>query len=252
MKALILTYDRQISFANLVIESYNHLWPDNGFEWIVPFNNKKPNFTTNKNVNFIQSPSMIRSTVERLLHGLPNDEFVFWAFDDVYPRKIVDIDTLKASRDLIYNGKPNRFDSIRIAHSIANPNSWKGEKVDINGTKYIHKNGFGSFWFHQFINVKTLKKIFLNNRLKHNYSIRQVNSFPPHKVFMPTKKICFFGETARHSAMTKNAYDDLKKYGIKIPKMSFMKTVVIVDNHTKAGKNELRLVARGHKPPVIS
>ena len=91
MYAIILTFDRQIEFARLVIASYSKLWPTCPLVFRIPYNEQFPNDLAHRaNVELIQTEKEIKATMRNLLRDLEDDEFVFWAIDDRYPVEIQD------------------------------------------------------------------------------------------------------------------------------------------------------------------
>jgi hypothetical protein len=113
MKAIVLSFDPHLEIANLVVETYNRLWPDCPFVFRIPFTHRDPRtIFAAQNVEFIQTPSDIRSTMENLLCRLPEDEFIFWCIDDRYPIEILNISVLRAALDFV-SGKPPNVDSIK-------------------------------------------------------------------------------------------------------------------------------------------
>ena len=100
MKGIVLSFDPHLEIANLLVETYNRLWPDHRFQFRIPFTNRDPrSIFRAQNVEFISTPPDIRSTVESLLRNLPEDEFVFWCIDDRYPIEIFETTVLRTVRD---------------------------------------------------------------------------------------------------------------------------------------------------------
>jgi len=100
VKGIVLSFDPHLEIANLLVETYNRLWPDHRFQFRIPFTNRDPrSIFRAQNVEFISTPPDIRSTVESLLRNLPEDEFVFWCIDDRYPIEIFETTVLRTVRD---------------------------------------------------------------------------------------------------------------------------------------------------------
>ena len=113
MKAILLSFDPHLEIANLVVETYNRLWPDCPFVFRIPFTDRDPRtIFAAQNIEFIRTPLDIRSTMENLLRGLQEDEFVFWCVDDRYPIEILNLSVLRAVYDFVA-GKPPSVDSIK-------------------------------------------------------------------------------------------------------------------------------------------
>lgn len=114
MKGIVLSFDPHLEIANLVVETYNQLWPDCRFQFRIPFTDRDPRAIFRaQNVEFISTPPDIRSTVESLLCDLPEHEFVFWCIDDRYPIEIFEPAVLRAVRDFTSDASGD-VDSIKL------------------------------------------------------------------------------------------------------------------------------------------
>jgi hypothetical protein len=114
VKGIVLSFDPHLEIANLLVETYNRLWPDCRFQFRIPFTNRDPrSIFRAQNVEFISTAPDIRSTVESLLCDLPENEFVFWCIDDRYPIEIFEPMVLGAVRDFA-SGARRDVDSIKL------------------------------------------------------------------------------------------------------------------------------------------
>jgi hypothetical protein len=114
VKGIVLSFDPHLEIANLVVETYNRLWPDSGFQFRIPFTDRDPRAIFRaQNVEFISTPPDIRGTVESLLCDLPEHEFVFWCIDDRYPIEIFEPAVLRAVRDFASDAGGD-VDSIKL------------------------------------------------------------------------------------------------------------------------------------------
>ena len=114
MKGIILSFDPHLEIANLLVETYNRLWPDCRFQFRIPFTKRDPrSIFRAPNVEFIATLPDIRSTVKSLLSDLPEHEFVFWCIDDRYPIEIFEPTVLRAVRDFA-SGAASDVDSIKL------------------------------------------------------------------------------------------------------------------------------------------
>jgi hypothetical protein len=114
VKGIVLSFDPHLEIANLLVETYNRLWPDHRFQFRIPFTNRDPrSIFRAQNVEFISTPPDIRSTVESLLRNLPEREFVFWCIDDRYPIEIFETTVLRTVRDFASDA-PKDVDSIKL------------------------------------------------------------------------------------------------------------------------------------------
>ena len=86
MKAIVLSFDKNHPFCELMYRKYMELWPDCPFTFRIPWNEKSPTFFENKsNVELIQCDKHIRLTAEALLGDIDDDEWVYWCIDDRFP-----------------------------------------------------------------------------------------------------------------------------------------------------------------------
>lgn len=114
MKGIVLSFDPHLEIANLLVETYNQLWPDCRFQFRIPFTDRDPRAIFRaQNVEFISTPPDIRSTVKSLLCDLPEHEFVFWCIDDRYPIEIFEPAVLRAVRDFASDAGGD-VDSIKL------------------------------------------------------------------------------------------------------------------------------------------
>ncbi len=217
MKAIVLSFDPHLEIANLVVETYNRLWPDCPFVFRIPFTDRDPrSIFAAQNVEFIQTPSDIRSTMENLLRGLPEDEFIFWCVDDRYPIEILNLSVLRAALDFV-SGKPPNVDSIKwtdirvagahrkkdakrqlLAHILAlfRPRSTQAPDRDtewrqreeatprapafvLAGQPFFRQLGHpkNGFYMPQFTTPAFLKRFFFTPALPYLYGIREFHHF---------------------------------------------------------------------------
>jgi len=114
VKGIVLSFDPHLEIANLLVETYNQLWPDCGFQFRIPFTDRDPRAIFRaQNVEFISTPPDIRSTVKSLVCDLPEHEFVFWCIDDRYPIEIFEPAVLRAVRDFASDAGGD-VDSIKL------------------------------------------------------------------------------------------------------------------------------------------
>jgi len=114
VKGIVLSFDPHLEIANLLVETYNQLWPDCRFQFRIPFTDRDPRAIFRaQNVEFISTPPDIRSTVKSLLCDLPEHEFVFWCIDDRYPIEIFEPAVLRAVRDFASDAGGD-VDSIKL------------------------------------------------------------------------------------------------------------------------------------------
>jgi hypothetical protein len=230
MYAIVLTYDDRHYLANLTVAAYCHLWKNNNFTFLIPYNNSIPNITYNDvaPIRYIKSAKSIRATILNLLDGVPDDQFVYWCLDDIYPVRVYNQELLNDICYYIENDKvPKHVDAIRTIRKAYHPLRHNIHNIHINKYKFDRLNlgvtdQFYGFWFHYFIRCKTLKRIFLRNDLSIDYKISEVNtSVTPqmliHNIYLPPTTLMLFGETSRRNKITQNCIIDAKRFGVILP-----------------------------------
>ena len=127
MKALVLTYDDRIEFSELVVKSYNILCPNHKFEFIIPYNNIIPSYAVeHTNIKWVKAGLSVKETMAVLLSEIPDEEFVYWCLDDIYPHKILQPNIFNNMYEYIVAGGKcdafgDRCDALRfINHDTLN------------------------------------------------------------------------------------------------------------------------------------
>lgn len=234
MYALILTHDARKSLARLTVESYMKFWPNSPFIFRLAYNEDFPEYTKKYNkFEIIKTKPGIRSTVEKLLFNIEDDEFIYWCFDDCYIHDIINLTAIKKIYKFLKNNKPSYCDSVRFLRFHNEIVKGINKIVVGNTVLKLKKWEGGRFWYHQFIRVRVLKNIFLNKRISDDLRIGQIekiriqNSNCRHNVFIPQSDLIVFGETTRGENLTKNCYDSLIQYNIEVPKFKINPGVIL-------------------------
>ena len=232
MYAIVLTYDKQIQFARLVLESYSRLWPDCPLTYRIPYNEKFPSALASRpDVELVRTKSDIKSTMEALLIDIEDEEFVFWAIDDRYPVKLVSPDLLEQILAFV-SRSPTDIDGVKLTnHAI----KVLGDQVQVIGeTRFRLQVDFpGGFYKHHFVKSKVLKKCFLGFDLPRDYSIRMFHdkllavTAWNDRVLVPERPIAYFGESCRRGKMTLNCLCDLRKHKLNVPDIECNHKIIV-------------------------
>ena len=241
MYAIVLTYDRQIEFASLLVKSYLETWKDCPLRFRIPYNDFEKISDVQQSlvsckVDFIRTKSDIRSTIQSLLQDIGDEEFVFWSIDDRYPIKVRDLKALNNIFELIEkfaNTRIKNIDSIKI---FTHPEVvWRKrfettEAYDISSftfldLKFYSQKIFPSrgFYMHHFTRARILRKYFLSEMLPKVYRLREfheyIKSFQDieEKILVLQKPIIDFAEPCIGGKLTLNGRHDLEKYRINLP-----------------------------------
>ena len=215
MKGIVLSFDPHLEIANLLVETYNQLWPDCRFQFRIPFTDRDPRAIFRaQNVEFISTPPDIRSTVKSLLCDLPEHEFVFWCVDDRYPIEIFEPAVLRAVRDFASDASGD-VDSIKLTdltvegiegklqrfprrwcrqlfrrpdtQRVENDKTWRQREEGVAREPAFRLAGQGffrqvghprnGFYMPQFTTPAFLKQFFLASALPLKYGIREFHHF---------------------------------------------------------------------------
>lgn len=257
MRAIVLTYDRQLEFAALLVKSYLKHWKDCPLHFRIPFSKdeslaKIQNELKNYKVEFIKTDSDIRSTMAGLLANIDDEEFVFWAIDDRYPIKI---NNLPGLQKIYKNLSASTDDSLSQVDSIklfTHPEvAWnkrfsiqdiccRNEISFANTSFFIQKiSPSKGFYIHHFTRGKVLKKYFLNHQLPKVYGLSEfhnhLTSFetPAEKVLIPVQPIAEFAEPCVDGELTINGFCDLRRYKLEIPQIPRSKKIFIYSESSR-------------------
>src|SRR5471030_2517505 len=88
VQALVLTFDEQIGFAELLVKRYDALWPSHPFEFLIPFQDSDripSSLRDHPNCRLVRAQRNVRSSMAALLDGIDDHDWLFWAIDDRYP-----------------------------------------------------------------------------------------------------------------------------------------------------------------------
>lgn len=149
---------------------YEKLWPDNKFTFRIPYNNNiestHSHFAQSKNVNLIKCGSSILDTMEALLEGIDDEEWVYWCIDDRFPIEI-DVNENNSIFDELYNqGKYDAFDFLRNygpRRKLKQRNDLIS--IEVNSREFLeHRTNIKplalGFWMNHYVKGKVLKRLF--------------------------------------------------------------------------------------------
>ena len=227
MKALVLTYDKRFEFSELVVKSYAKLAPAHKLEFIIPYNDTKPAYASeHKNIKWVKTDPSIKKTMAALLKGIPDEEFVYWCLDDIYPHKIIDLPLFYAMYEHIVAGDI-KCDALRFFNHDTLNGPVTSTNTQIRDMVFFNtKFSVYGFWFHQFMKSKILKKCFLTNRIADHYTIEQIGNdrdvnphLYEHNICVPQRYIAILGETTRAANfLTENCVKAFNEYKINYKK----------------------------------
>ena len=237
MKAIVLSFDDQLEIANFVVESYHRLWPACPFTFRIPYTERDPASVFHaKSIEPILAPKDIRCSMQALLCGLPDDEFVFFSIDDRYPIEIYDLTTLVAVQQHVATAT-RAPDAIRVTAPFRedrHPYTLVPEdKLLINGVNFHRQSGCNfSFYMPQFVRAGVLRWHFLHPSLPGKYTIREFQRFLlsvpiGYPVYICEKFLIKLGEATIKGEITQSCLNDMKHFGLdgpNVPRTSASRT----------------------------
>lgn len=223
MKALVLTYDNNRRLTEHMIYKYQQVWPDNPFIFCIPYQENGGHGQTNH--RYIKSPADIKGTVLALLSGLDQDEWIYWCIDDKYP---IHLDLARV--ESVYNWVRGIDDPDVSGVMFCRPRKLQDNKhltgkvlKAANGIKCLERSSYDAIWIHQFLRVKVLKHLFesfldviptakIMDELKY-----QVKKPADHRLFVVSRNMAVFGESASRGVLSENCYQSLREAGFELP-----------------------------------
>lgn len=241
MKAIVLTFDPQIGFVELLHKQYSLFWPSCPLHFVLSYNSdetivKTPYLLHQPNIEFRKSKNSIRSSMEVLLDGCGENEWVYWCIDDRYPYRAHFPAALPAVYTAIRCGELDSIPAVKLTR-------WRETITSqfrvIGGAKFFHQSNHGlcGFWHHHFLRAGILRKVFLSHGIGDDWGIREINVFnhkhaPVNNLngsIVPDPNIIDFAEPCIKGQLTANAVRDMKTHGCSIPDYPHMREEKIFD-----------------------
>src|SRR5436190_5576789 len=165
VKAVVLTYDRQVGLAELAVKSYLQFWKECPFQFVIPQNDpNSPDFEflrRQNNVTMVGTPSSMPQTMSKLLERFEDDAWLYWCIDDRYPISL-DVHRLEAIVAFIESGAAESLNAIKLIHWREKPDQGR-EDIQIGDATFRFQAPVSTwgFWHHHFLKAKVLKNLFL-------------------------------------------------------------------------------------------
>lgn len=233
MYAPILTFDRHRQFARLVIESYSRLWKSHPFIFRVPYNEEFPGSISNESdVELVRTSKDVRSTIDNLLLGIGDDEFIFWTIDDRYPVKIRNFEALDEILEFV-SENPTNIDAIKLVNHGREICDTKVQKLFGNTEFRLQTRSPAiGFYMHHFVRAGVLRRYFLEFDLPDNYALSQLTeklaqAKVSERILMPERSLIWFGEPCTRGKVTVNALYDLRKYNLNAPDIDHTNQIIV-------------------------
>ena len=228
MQAIVLTFDQHLEVANLVVESYNRLWPGCPFVFRIPYQERPvADLFKASNTRFVKTPRAIRATMEHLLAGCADEEFVYWCVDDRFPVRIPDLEALRALYTWI--GGPHRpLDALRLGALTRRARNTGAQDetrpLVIGNARFFPQRGNMQFGFYmpQFVRAGLLREYLLHPDLPPDYRIRDFHDWLKGQevrraIFTPERFVIQLAESTKEGMLTSNCLARLEAMGLPAP-----------------------------------
>ena len=151
IKAIVLSCDHFHEIANHMITSYEKIWPSNPFLYRVPWNDVYPKFIKERwgdKVELIKTPVEFKKTIDSLTNDLNDNEWVYWACDDVYP---IEVESERCNRTVnwIMNIQDDSILSVSFTNWEKDICNIPEDEVNYNELRFIRKKMITYQWQHQ-------------------------------------------------------------------------------------------------------
>lgn len=228
--ALVLSCDKYSLFADHMIRAYNRLWPTHPFKFVVPYNADQPPFQPDQpeRVEFIQSPTDIRATMDTLLERASQEAWVYWCIDDKYPEQI---NTDQANRCAFWiqelGPEVEAVSFCRANMSMISERLEADQPIHTPYRQVYYRRMPDMWWVHQFIRPEGLRKMLspipheiqqavqMDDILRHHYAQGHPRWGWTENIWYVLKdNAIVFGESTTQGAITANCLESLQHHGM--------------------------------------
>jgi hypothetical protein len=229
MKAIVLSCDKYHPLADLMMHTYQKLWPDNPFVFRVPYNETYPKWLQDRykgKIELVKAPYPIKETVKTLLADIADDDWIYWCMDDRYLMKI---DPKRASD--IYKKVLDVSDKQIVGVSMTRRVQEIWYKKDAclklpEGFKllesiYTDSDQVIDMWGPQFVRCRLIRRMF-ESFPDRPFAAKEMDFFTHRKLigekrYDAEKSIITFGESTSRGELTINCFLAFKRWGLKVP-----------------------------------
>lgn len=239
MDALVLSYNRYHPLANHMIHSYDLLWPGHPFRFNVPYQADGLSASSERlleaaNVVAIESAAPIKSTVEALLAGRDDDEWVYWCIDDKYP---VAFDTRSLHSTIEWlPSLDSSFQGVTLCRCRTLNEQWNLRRqwnrrnvctMSPWGERFLHRKSLAQFWVPSFLRAGFIRFVF--DRIpeglpqahvmdRYITAHRRGYRLPAGmKLLVSEENRMHFGESTSRGKLTANAVQSMNSKGLALP-----------------------------------
>jgi hypothetical protein len=229
MKAIVLTCDRYRVLTDHMLHTYQQLWPDNPFQFVVPYQEFPASLKEKYGDKIlpVRTPKDIMPTMQRLFETFGDDEWIYWCIDDKY---VIWIDAERAQNvhDWVSTVEDPMVRSVTFCRCRAslNPNNVLTDTDPYrtpDGQALLVKLVDSEPWVHQFLRGRVLKELFavFPNRA---FSAKEMDDFynsrpqvPGQKWLVTAQNLVTLGESTLRGRLTTNCVESLRRWGFDLP-----------------------------------
>ena len=244
MQALVLTCDKYHAFARHCIRRYELLWPDNPFTFVVPYQHSVPaelrrDFSETK-VRFVQTPAAFQRTIDAMLAGVDENEWVYWCMDDKY---VIDlnVEAARNTYDFVGSVTDTRICGITFAYLREVAGSViPGQTIGNNQIKFLEKHTHTNPWLHQFYRARTISGLFRS--FPEIVRPKEMDTYTPayfqsavnsgDRFFTLGKTVVSFGEITHRGMITRNCMKSMMSMMLDPPDDFEVCRSIVIDSVT--------------------
>ena len=214
MKAICLTFDRNMLVMEYVLHTYFKCWPDNPFVFYIPWNKIKPDHLIKKygdKVRLLETDSRVKPTIRTLLSVTEPNELIWWAQDDKY---ILDFKNKQIIKDL-YKHNDSDIGGFMFTKNADAKKGYSEIQKNIGGYELIQKKNHHQIFQPQWIKREIIEYLYLHESLAEHYPLSRLYSLmdtPPIKnLYTTTSNYISIAESIDQGKLTLNIAQDSKK-----------------------------------------
>ncbi len=228
MKAIVLTCDRYRALTDHMLHTYQQLWPDNPFQFVVPYQDYPTGLKAKygEKILPLPSPREIMPTMQRLFETFGDDEWIYWCIDDKYVMWI-DGQHARKIHDWVVGVDDPMIRSVTFCRCrmSLNPKFLEMDRPHQtpDGQVLYEKMVDSEPWVHQFLRGRVLKELFARfpNR---PFPAKEMDDFyssrlpvPGQKWLVTERNLVTLGESTVRGRLTANCVESLDRWGLEIP-----------------------------------
>ena len=225
----MLSYDRYRAVQLNLLAAYQQVWPQAPFVFRIPFQASDPAEEARRYsfpVDGVRTPAPIQETMDVLLRGFGDEDWVYWCMDDRYPLEL-DVAAMQEIAHWILGENPP-VDGLLCTRSprdwrISGAYLWRHRLIGPGGRVFLRKKHYGSIWSHQFLRVKVLHSLFsefpkeIKQAKEMDHYLFQAKLPPAFRLYVVQRSLGLYAESASRGALTANCVESMQANRIPVP-----------------------------------